>query len=243
MIIDIITIFPKFFDYFFEHSIIKRAIEKNKIIFKVHDLRKYSNNKHNQVDDSPYGGGAGMLLKFPPFYDCLKKIKKKFSKVVLLSPQGTLLNQKIAFKYANEIKHLIILSGNYEGIDARILNYIDLEISIGDYVLTGGEIATIVLIDVLVRLLPGVINSESYLEDSHQKDLLKYPQYTKPEIYQNQKVPEILLSGHHKNIKDWRDIQSLKNTFLKRPDILKKINLTEKQKKILSEIKKKLKEG
>lgn len=241
MIIDIVTIFPNFFSFFFEHSIIKRALQKKKVIFNVHNLRDYSDNQNKQIDDTPYGGGPGMLLKFAPFYKCLKKIQTSISKVILLSPQGNLLNQKKAINYVNNVKHLIILCGNYEGIDARILHYIHEEISIGDYVLTGGEISSLVLIDVLVRLLPDVINSQSYLEDSHQNSLLKYPQYTKPAIYENHKVPKVLLLGNHKNIFNWRQKESLKNTLLKRPDLLKQNSLNEEQKKILLDIKKNLK--
>ncbi|MDO8030025.1 tRNA (guanosine(37)-N1)-methyltransferase TrmD ['Planchonia careya' phytoplasma] len=241
MQIDFITIFPNFFDYFLDHSIIKRAQEKNKVIVKIHDLRKYSHNKHFKIDDKPYSGDAGMLLSFPPLYDCLAKIKKNIrikNKIILLSPQGNLLTQSKVNQYVNHFEQLVIICGNYEGVDARILNFIDEEVSIGDYVLTGGEIASLVFIDVLIRLIPGVINEVSYLSDSHQKGLLKYPQYTRPFEYKNYKVPSVLLSGDHKKIYKWRLKESLKNTFKKRPDLLKNIDLDQSYQTILEELKK-----
>ncbi|MDO7983458.1 MAG: tRNA (guanosine(37)-N1)-methyltransferase TrmD [Pigeon pea little leaf phytoplasma] len=240
MQIDIITIFPNFFDYFLNHSILKRAKEKNKVIMNIHDLRFYSHNKHFKIDDKPYSGDAGMLLSFPPLYDCLEKIKsniKNKSKVILLSPQGNVLTQYKANQYVNDFEQLVIICGNYEGVDARILNFIDEELSIGDYVLTGGEIASLVFIDVIIRLIPGVIHKNSYLSDSHQKGLLKYPQYTRPFEYKNYKVPSILLSGDHQKIYKWRLKESLKSTFKKRPDLLEKINLDGLNQKILKEIK------
>ncbi|WP_349401730.1 tRNA (guanine(37)-N(1))-methyltransferase [Candidatus Phytoplasma solani] len=240
MIIEIITIFPFFFRSFCDNSIIKRALEQKKVQIKVHDLRKYSVNKHHQVDDCVYGGGAGMLLSFPPFFDCLQEIKTPQSKVILLSPQGKLFNQLQATNYVLKESHLIILCSNYEGVDARILKYIDQEISIGDYVLTGGEIAATVLIDAIVRLIPGVIKQESYLCDSHQQGLLKFPQYTRPQSYQNQEVPSVLLSGNHAKIKSWRQKESLRITLQKRPDLLANKKLTPKEKVILEEIKQEL---
>ncbi|MBP5835928.1 tRNA (guanosine(37)-N1)-methyltransferase TrmD [Candidatus Phytoplasma meliae] len=240
MIIEVITIFPLFFQSFCNNSIIKRALEQKKVQIKIHDLRKYSINKHNQVDDSVYGGGVGMLLSFPPFFNCLKDIKKPHSKVILLSPQGKLFNQSQATDYAQKESHLIILCGNYEGIDARILKYVDQEVSIGDYILTGGEIAATVLIDAIVRIIPEVIKKESYLQDSHQQGLLKFPQYTRPQSYQNQEVPSILLSGHHEKINHWRQKESLKITWQKRPDLLVNKKLTSIQQKLLQEIKQEL---
>ncbi|AOF54749.1 tRNA (guanine-N(1)-)-methyltransferase [Maize bushy stunt phytoplasma] len=240
MIIEIITIFPLFFKSFCETSIIKRALEQKKVQIKLHDLRTYSKNKHNQVDDSVYGGGVGMLLSFPPFFDCLQKIKTPQSKVILLSPQGQIFNQIHATNFAQKETHLIILCGNYEGVDARILQYIDAEISIGDYVLTGGEIAATVLVDAITRLLPEVIKEQSYLEDSHQQGLLKYPQYTRPQSYFNHEVPAVLLSGNHAKIRCWRQKESLKATLQKRPDLLENKKLTLEQTKLLTEIKQEL---
>ncbi|WP_341266342.1 tRNA (guanosine(37)-N1)-methyltransferase TrmD [Candidatus Phytoplasma fraxini] len=239
MIFDIITIFPNFFDNLSNHSIIKRAKDKNKIQINIHNLREYSQNKHHQIDDTPYGGDNGMLLSFPPFYECLQNInKKEKTKIILLSPQGKLFNQQKAIQYSQDHDHLIILCGNYEGVDERILKYVDEEISIGDYVLTGGEFGAIILLNVLIRILPGVIKKESYLQDSHHNILLKYPQYTKPKEYQNHKVPEILLSGNHFEIAKWRKKESLRSTFLKRPDLLNKLNLDIEMQQLLREIKK-----
>ncbi|MDV3167202.1 MAG: tRNA (guanosine(37)-N1)-methyltransferase TrmD [Vigna little leaf phytoplasma] len=236
---DIITIFPNFFESFLTNSIIKRALIKNKIQINIHDLRSYSRDKNKKVDDNPYGGDVGMLLSFPPFYECLKNISKELKhKVILLSPQGKLLKQPVIFDYVEKYTHLIILCGNYEGIDDRILKYVNEEISIGDYILTGGEIAATVLIDAVTRIVPGVIKEESYLKDSLQHNLLKYPQYTKPKNYKNHEVPNILLTGNHKKIAAWRKKESLKNTLLKRPDLLKNANLDEKTLKLLEEIKK-----
>ncbi|MDV3170713.1 MAG: tRNA (guanosine(37)-N1)-methyltransferase TrmD [Candidatus Phytoplasma stylosanthis] len=236
---DIITIFPHFFDNFINNSITKRALDKNKIQINLHDLRKYSQNKHHQIDDTPYGGGTGMLLSFPPFYECLKQIKKNnYTKVILLTPQGNLLNQKKVIEYSEKYHHLIILCGNYEGVDERILQYIDEEVSIGDYILTGGEIAAMILVNSITRILPGVIKKESYIQDSHQNGLLKYSQYTKPQNYKNHKVPSVLLSGDHQKIIKWRKKDSLRNTFLKRPELLNKIKLDPESEKLLKEIKK-----
>ncbi|KAB8121745.1 MAG: tRNA (guanine(37)-N(1))-methyltransferase [Candidatus Phytoplasma cynodontis] len=225
MIFDIITIFPNFFNFFLDHSIIKRAYLKKKIILNILDLRKYSHNKHNQVDDTVYGGGSGMLLAFPPLYDCLLNIKReKRSRVILLSPQGIVLKQKKVIHYAEKYTQLIILCGNYEGVDARILKFVDEELSIGDYILTGGEFAAIILIDAITRVVSGVIKKESYLQDSFQGGLLKYPQYTRPQIYKGESVPSVLISGNHNKIKEWRKKESLKNTLLKRPDLLEEKN-------------------
>lgn len=232
MIVDIITIFPNFFNEFLETSIIKRAIDKESIIINVHDLRDYSNNKHKQIDDTPYGGGVGMLMMFPPFYEVLKKIKTKDTKVVFLTPQGKVFDQSDAIKYKDE-KHLVLLCGHYEGIDARILEFVDYEISVGDYVLTGGEIPAMLVIDAITRLLPDVIVEESHSTDSLSNDRLKYPQYTKPVEYEGYVVPEVLTSGHHKNILDYRNYMSLKVTQEKRPDLIEKTPLSEDEIKIL----------
>lgn len=232
MIIDIITIFPTMFNDFLQTSIIARAITDEKLIVNIHDLRDYSHNKHRNVDDTPYGGGVGMLMAFPPFYDVITKLKKEDSKVIYLSPQGKILNQETSFQLADE-SHLILLCGHYEGIDERVLSLVDYEISIGDYVLTGGELAVMVLVDSVTRLIPVVIMTESVMSDSLSEGLLKYPQYTKPRTYQGYDVPEILLSGHHEEINKWRIEKSLIQTLKKRPDLLEKINLSEEQIKII----------
>lgn len=234
MKIDIITIFPNFFDTFLNTSIVKRAILKEKVAIKIHDLREYSFNKHKQIDDTPYGGGVGMVMTFPPFYEILKKLKKENSKVIFLSPQGKLFNQEKAINFSN-YEHLILLCGHYEGIDARVLEFVDYEISIGDYVLTGGEIPAMILTDAIIRLIPGVIMEESYKTDSLMNDRLKYPQYSKPSEYKGYKVPDVLLSGHHENILNYRKYMALKTTINKRPDLIKKTPLTKEELKIIKE--------
>lgn len=236
MIIDIITIFPEMFSDFLRTSIVKRAIEEGKVIINLHDLRDYSHNKHRNIDNTPYGGGSGMLMAFPPFYDVITKLKKENSKVIYLSPQGKILDQQKAFKLA-KIEHLILLCGHYEGIDERVLNFVDLEISIGNYILTGGELAVMVLVDAVTRLIPGVITEESVMEDSLSDGLLKYPQYTKPRTYKGFGVPDILLSGHHEEISKWRQKESLKQTLKKRPDLLEKKELSSEELEIIKSIK------
>ncbi len=236
MKIDIITIFPEFFNPFLETSIIKRAIEQKIVSINAHQLRDYSKNKHKKVDDTPYGGGAGMLMTLQPLDDAITKLKEKNSKVILLSPQGEKFTQKKAIKLAKE-SHLILICGHYEGIDARIENYIDEELSIGDYVLTGGEIPAMIVSDAVIRLVPGVIHEDSSEEDSLQNGWLKYPQYTKPNDYKGHLVPDVLLSGNHQEIMKWREEMRLKNTVLKRPDLLKNIKKTDVQTKKIEEIK------
>ena len=238
MIIDIVTIFPNFFNEFLTTSIVRRAIEKEKVIINVHDLRDYSDNKHKQIDDTPYGGGVGMLMTFPPFYRIINKLKKENSKVIFLTPQGKLFNQEKAVSLSNE-EHLILLCGHYEGVDARVLELVDYEISIGDYILTGGELPVMILIDVLARLVPGVILEESVVEDSLTDGLLKYPQYTKPRSYKGYDVPDVLLSGHHEEIAKWRKKMSLITTYEKRPDLLEKKDLTEEELLIVKSVKEK----
>lgn len=236
MIIDIITIFPEFFDTFLTTSIIKRAIQEKQVEIRLHQIRDYSHNKHRNIDDTPYGGGVGMLMTFPPFYDVIHKLRTKDSMVVYLSPQGKLFKQRIAKKLA-KANHLILLCGHYEGIDARVESLIDMELSIGDYVLTGGEIPAMIVADAVTRLLPGVIHEDSAEEDSLQNGWLKFPQYTKPEIYEGHQVPELLLSGHHKNIADWRKEQQVRRTYFKRPDLIKGIKMTEEEQALLQKIK------
>jgi tRNA (guanine37-N1)-methyltransferase len=235
MIIDIVTIFPEFFDAFLKTSIIKRAIDSQLIDVKLHQLRDYSHNKHKKIDDTPYGGGAGMLMQFPPFYDVIKTLKTEETTVILLSPQGKLFNQSQAIELA-EKKHLVLLCGHYEGIDARVESLIDMEISIGDYVLTGGEIPAMIVADTVSRLVPGVIHEDSQETDSLQHGWLKYPQYTKPESYQGYQVPEVLISGNHQKIEAWRQETSILNTIQKRPDLILSIHLSDQEKKILKKL-------
>lgn len=234
MKIDIITIFPEFFDSFIRTSIIKRGIEDGYISITTHQLRDYSSLKHNRIDDTPYGGGAGMLMMFPPFYEAIKTLKNKNSYIIMTSPQGQLFDQRKATELAQK-EHLIILCGHYEGIDARVEDLIDEEISIGNYVLTGGEMPAMIISDAVSRLVKGVIHEESSETDSLQNGWLKYPQYTKPENYEGYAVPDILLSGHHQNIMKWRKEQSVQRTLKKRPDLISHITLTDEEKKLLKQ--------
>jgi tRNA (guanine37-N1)-methyltransferase len=237
MKIDIVTIFPEFFDTFLKTSIIKRAIEDGLVEIELHQLRDYSHNKHKKIDDTPYGGGVGMLMAFPPFYDVIHQLKREDTKVIMLSPQGKLFNQKTATELSLN-KHLILLCGHYEGIDARVEEFIDLEISIGDYILTGGEIPAMILSDAVIRLIPEVIHQDSAEKDSLQNGWLKYPQYTKPEEYKGFKVPEVLVSGNHQLIDQWRTKQQIKKTLNKRPDLINQIEKTEKEVQLLKEFNK-----
>lgn len=217
---DILTLFPEMFEGT-KYSIIGKAIEKDLININLVNIRDFSKDKHKKVDDTPYGGGAGMVLKPDVVYDAYSSIKIDNSKVIYLSPKGKTLNQEKVKELAKE-DHIILLCGHYEGIDQRVLDEIvDEEISIGDYVLTGGEIPAMVLIDSVSRYVKGVINNESVEEESFSNGLLEYPQYTRPEIFLDKKVPEVLLSGHHENIKRWREKESLKITKQNRPDLLK----------------------
>ena len=217
---DVLTLFPEMFSAL-DESIIGKAKERELISLNLINIRDFSKNKHKKVDDTPYGGGAGMVMKADVVYNAYKSIEDKNAKVIYMSPQGNKLNQKKVEELANE-KHLIILCGHYEGIDQRILDKIvDEEISIGDYVLTGGEIPAMVLIDTISRYTKGVINEESIREESFSNGMLEYPQYTRPEIFEGEKVPEILLTGHHGNIEKWRKEKALEVTKKKRPDILK----------------------
>lgn len=217
--IDILTLFPNFFEGFLNESIIKRAIAKKIVEINIINFRKYSPLPNKQVDDTPYGGGAGMLLRCEPIFLALDALRTKDSHVVLLSPEGATYNELKA-KELREYKHLIIICGHYEGFDERIKSVVDEIISIGDYILTGGEIAAMAITDSVVRLIPGVINAESLLSESFNNNLLDYPQYTKPAEYRGLKVPEILLSGHHQNIAEYRKVEQIKKTKELRPDLM-----------------------
>ena len=219
MRIDILTLFPNMFEGAFSESIIKRAIDDNKIEINIINFRDYTKDPHNKVDDTPYGGGAGMVLTCQPIFDCVESIRTKDSKVILLTPAGIPYKQKMAYDLSKE-KHLIIICGHYEGFDERITTICDYEISIGDYVLTGGEIPAMVLVDSITRLLPGVITEESHELDSFNNNLLDYPTYTKPADFRGLKVPEVLISGHHENIRKYRYEESIKRTKERRPDLL-----------------------
>lgn len=231
---DILTIFPDFFQILNEFSIIGRAIEKNIIQINNINIRDFSKDKHKRVDDYPFGGGPGMVMKPEPIFDAINSVKTEYSKVIYLSPQGKKLNQQVANSLSRE-RHLILLCGHYEGIDNRIIkNYIDEEISIGDYVLTGGEIPALVLIDCITRLIPGTLKSdESFTDESHYAGWLEYPQYTRPREFNSLQVPDVLLEGNHRKIDDWRKYQSIKTTLEKRPDLIEKIELTKDEESIL----------
>jgi tRNA (guanine37-N1)-methyltransferase len=231
MKIDILTIFPKMFQGPFTESLIGRAVKNGILQIKVTDIRSFSKDKHKKVDDKPFGGGAGMVLKPEPLYDAIKSVgvKKKnnlyknyYSKpyVIYMSPQGKTLNNEI-IKKISKFKHLVFVCGHYEGIDERIINYVDEEISIGDYVLTGGEIPAMVVADSVARLLPGVVKEEySVKNDSFYNGILDYPHYTRPAVFKRNKVPAVLLSGNHEKIDNWRKKEAYERTKKQRPDLL-----------------------
>lgn len=227
----VLTLFKEMFDGFLSTSVIKRAIDEEKVSVDVIDIRDFSLNKHKKVDFPPYGGGSGMVMSCEPLSraidyatDILKKYEKEI-KIIYLSPRGKLLNYNLSNSLANDNSNYILVCGHYEGIDERIIEeYNILEISIGDYVLTGGELASQVLMDSVIRLIPGVISSESLIEESHTNYLLEYPQYTKPDFFRGRVVPEILKSGNHKKIAEYRKNESIRITKINRPDLLKKYN-------------------
>ena len=215
MKIDILTLFPKMFEGILEESIIKRAIEKGLVEINIIDFREFSKLSNHQVDDTPYGGGSGMVLRCEPLVEAIESVKTMDSKVLLMCPQGVPYKEQKAIELSKE-KHLIFVCGHYEGYDERIRAFVDEEISIGDYVLTGGEIPAMAIMDSVIRLLPGVIKEDSYLEDSFMNNRLDYPTYTKPATFRGLTVPEVLLSGDHAKIKQWRKEQALENTKKRR---------------------------
>ena len=233
---DVLTLFPEMFETM-KQSVIGRAIEKGLLEINLVNIRDFSKDKHKKVDDTVYGGGAGMLMKPDVVYEAFKSVESEKSKVIYLSPQGKKLCQTKVEELAQE-EHLILLCGHYEGIDQRVIDKIvDEEISIGDYVLTGGEIPAMVLIDSVSRYIDGVITGESTSEESFSGEgLLEYPQYTRPEEFDGIKVPEVLQSGHHENINKWRRKEAIRITYQKRPDLLEKVNLTEEEKKFIKEL-------
>lgn len=237
MKIDILTLFPEMFTGFLNTSIIKRAIDKELVKVTLHDFREFSNDKHKHVDDYPYGGGQGMVLMCEPIVECLKTICSDKSMVILMSPQGSTLNHGLAVDLSHQ-EHLVIVCGHYEGFDERIRNYVDMEISIGDYVLTGGELGSMVVSDAVIRLLDGAIKEDSHQDDSFSQGLLEYPQYTRPQCYDGNEVPAVLLSGHHENIRKWRKYQALKKTYLKRPDLLRSYQFDEESLEMMKKIEK-----
>ncbi|WP_312469365.1 tRNA (guanosine(37)-N1)-methyltransferase TrmD [Neobacillus sp.] len=243
MQIDILTLFPEMFSGVLGQSMLQKAAEKSAVTYNVVNFREYADNKHATVDDYPYGGGAGMVLMPQPIFDAVETLKEKAKsnqpRVILLCPQGERYDQRKAEELAKE-EHLIFICGHYEGYDERIREHVVTdEISIGDYVLTGGELGAMVVVDSVVRLLPEVLgNQESHMKDSFSTGLLEHPHYTRPAEFRGMKVPDVLLSGNHKLIEEWRNKEALRRTLLRRPDLFDKMELTPEQEKWLQEVKK-----
>lgn len=236
MKVDILTIFPNMFDSL-NQSIVGKAQEKGLLELHTHDFRENASNKQRHVDDMPYGGGQGMLLMPQPIYDTMDKIPHENARVILLDPAGKRYNQKMAEELAQE-EHLIFICGHYEGYDERIKDLVTDEISLGDFVLTGGEVAATVIVDSVVRLLPGALGkAASHEDDSFSSGLLEYPQYTRPEDFRGKKVPSVLMSGHHENIRKWRLMESLKKTLARRPDLLEQYETNAEEEEILKQLK------
>ncbi|MCD8390319.1 MAG: tRNA (guanosine(37)-N1)-methyltransferase TrmD [Firmicutes bacterium] len=241
---DVLTLFPDMFEAVLGDSIIGRARAAGIIEVNTVNIRDFTKNKHRKVDDTPYSGGGGMLMTPQPIYDAYKSVAGDAASgdskplTIYLSPQGRIFNQQTAVRLARDFDRIILLCGHYEGIDQRVLDKIvDMEISLGDFVLTGGEIPAMAVIDTVSRMLPGVLASESsYQNESHFNGLLEYPQYTKPQVWEGEAIPEILISGHHANIEKWKREQSLINTKNKRPDLLEKAELTEGDRKFLESL-------
>ena len=237
---DIITLFPRIFDSALQESIVKRAQQNGLIQINIHNLRDYTADKHHTADDCPYGGGAGMVMKVEPIVKAIEdiKIRSEAARTILLSPQGKILNQEVSQRLSI-CKQILLVCGRYEGVDERVHAFVDEEISIGDYILTGGEFAALVVIDSVARLVPGVVgDSASVNEDTFSNWLLKYPQYTRPENFRGMEVPEVLISGNHAKIRMWRKTEALKKTLQRRPDLLTKAALSDEDIKLLHNIQK-----
>ena len=239
MKIDILTLFPEMFESPFNYSMVKRALDGDQVEIQPINFRKYGVGKHQMVGDTPYGGGAGMLLKPEPIFEAIEEIEKQAptskKRIVLMDPAGKPFNQAMAEDFSKE-EHLVFICGHYEGYDERIRTLVTDEVSLGDYVLTGGELAAMVMIDATVRLLPGVVGNEaSVIEDSHSTGLLEHPHYTRPAVYKGMKVPDVLTSGHHEKIEEWRHKESLRRTFKRRPDLIEAMELTTKEQEWLDE--------
>lgn len=239
MKITFLTLFPEFYTSFKETSIINKALKKNLIELETVNIRDYSEDKNKRVDDTIVGGGAGLVLKCEPVVRAIKNFKKENSKVIFLSSKGKTYTQKKARELVSDDKDLILLCGHYEGIDERILDYVDEEISIGDYILTGGEIPSLVVADSIIRLIDGVITEESHLDESYENGLLEYPQYTLPRNYEGKEIPPILFSGNHEVIRKWRLKESLKITLDRRKDLLENYSFNKEEKELIEEIKEK----
>ena len=227
MKITILTLFPEFFSAITENTIIKRAISKEKVVLNIVNIREYTKDKHRRVDSAPIGGGAGLIMKCQPIIDALRSNSSENAHKILMSPRGKTFNQKMAEQYT-QLDELVIICGHYEGIDERVNNYVDELVSTGDYVLTGGEIPSMLIVDSIVRLLDGVINRESIIDESFESGMLEYPQYTEPKNFEGYEVPEILYSGNHGKIDRYSYLQALKMTKIHRPDLFEKLELNEK---------------
>ncbi len=238
--IDILTLFPEYFSGPFTTSMLKRAVDRKKAVLKVHDIRDWTTDRRNTADDVPYGGGAGMVMKPEPLARALKAVKgRRKAKVLYTSPQGRVLDHALAGGLSKE-KALVVVCGHYEGVDERFLEkYVDLEVSIGDYVLTGGEPAAAVLVDAVVRLIPGVVgDARSVEKDSFFDGLLDHPHYTRPRVFEGMEVPEVLMSGHHRDIERYRRREALRATLKKRPELLRRVELSPEDRQILEELRK-----
>ena len=236
MKITILTLFPDMFTGVMTNSIIKRAIAANLVEIKIVNIRDYTLDKYGRVDSAPVGGGAGLIMKCQPIIDCLNANKSEESKVVMLSPRGKTYNQAKAHEFASNVQDLVLICGHYEGIDERVNDYIDEQISVGDYILTGGELGSMIIADSIIRLLDGAIANESIVEESFENGLLEYPQYTEPYDYNGKKIPDILYSGNHEAIAKWRKKQSLKLTKEYRKDLFDKYELNKQERKLLDEL-------
>jgi len=232
MKISVLTIFPESFESFLNTPVVKRALDKGLVEIELVDIREYAGGSFRHIDDSPYGGGPGMIMRCQPVLEALASVRNEQSHSVMLSPKGHQYSQKDARRYA-ELEHIVLLCGHYEGIDARVEPYFDEQLSLGDYILTGGELAAQVVIDSVVRLLKGALRDTATTDESHENGLLEYPQYTHPAIYNGDAVPDVLLSGNHKAIEDWRRTQALLLTREKRPDLFEAYSLTEHEKELL----------
>ena len=236
MKITILTLFPEMFDGFMTNSIIKRAISKGLVEINVVNIREYTNDKYGRVDSAPVGGGAGLIMKCQPIIDCLNDVKDSSSHTIMLSPRGSQFSQQKAHFLEKNYQNIILLCGHYEGIDERVNQYVDEMISIGDYILTGGEIGAMAISDSIIRLIDGAISDDSTVEESFEDGLLEYPQYTEPFDYNGDKIPDILYSGNHTAINKWRKKQALRLTKKYRPDLLKNRNFTKEELKLLKEL-------
>ena len=236
MRITILTLFPEMFYGFMTNSIIKRALAKDIVTINIANIRDFTKDKYGRVDSAPVGGGSGLIMKCQPIIDCLNSVRTDKSHVILLSPRGETYSQKKAHQFKDQYEDLIIICGHYEGIDERVNKYVDEQVSIGDYILTGGELGAMVISDSIIRLIDGAISSESIVSESYENGLLEYPQYTEPFDYEGDKVPDILYSGNHVAIDKWRQKQSLKITKENRKDLFDKYELSKQDKKLLKEL-------